>query len=176
MSMPERSASLALLALVTTLVQAQETPRLGVPAAPEDVSRVDFTVMPDGEGLPDGSGNAMIGAGLYRQHCLACHGEGGTDGTNDRLAGGHGSLATSRPVKTIGSYWPYATTLFDYIRRAMPYQSPGILSDDQVYSLTAYLLFLNDIVGEDAVLDADTLAAVEMPNRDQFDWAYAPGD
>jgi cytochrome c len=167
---------LALLGLGAALVHGQEPPGLGQPVGHDAVGAVDFTIMPDGEGLPGGRGDATIGAGLYRQYCLACHGEGGTGGVNDVLVGGHGSLASDRPIKTIGSYWPYATTLFDYIRRAMPYQSPGILSDDQVYSLTAYLLFLNDVIDEDMELDAQTLPAVEMPNRDNFDWAYSSGD
>lgn len=176
MSTLERLASLALAGLAAPIVLGQGTPGLGAPAGHAEVSRVDFTIMPDGEGLPDGSGNATVGAEVYRQYCLACHGRGGAGGVNDRLVGGHGSLTTDEPVKTIGSYWPYATTLFDYIRRAMPYQSPGMLTDDQVYALTAYLLYLNEIIDEDTELDADTLAAVEMPNRDNFDWAYAPGD
>ena len=168
--------TVAVLVLVAPISQGQESPGLGRPASDADVVAVDFTIMPDGEGLPDGSGNPTDGAALYAQYCLACHGEGGTDGANDRLVGGHGSLATDRPVKTIGSYWPYATTLFDYIRRAMPYQSPGILSDNQIYALTAYLLYLNDIIDEDATLDAQSLPAVAMPNRDNFEWAYSPGD
>ena len=176
MSTPERLACIVLLGIVAGSAHAQETPGLGRPLGHADVGRVDFTIMPDGEGLPDGSGDAATGAELYRHHCLACHGDGGTGGVNDVLVGGRGSLASDRPVKTIGSYWPYATTLFDYIRRAMPYQTPGILTDDQVYALTAYLLFLNGIVDEDAELDAETLPGVVMPNRDNFDWAYSSGD
>jgi mono/diheme cytochrome c family protein len=166
----------AALVLVAPMGQGQESPGLGRPASHADVTAVDFTIMPDGEGLPDGSGNPSDGAELYTQYCLACHGEGGTGGVNDVLVGGHGSLVTDAPVKTIGSYWPYATTLFDYIRRAMPYQSPGILTDDQLYALTAYLLYLNDVIDEDTVLDAHSLPAVEMPNRDNFDWAYSPSN
>lgn len=159
-----------------SVAYAQDSPGLGRPVGHEEISQVDFTIMPDGEGLPDGSGSAVAGAELYQQYCLACHGEGGTGGINDVLVGGQGSLTTEQPLRTIGSFWPYATTLFDYIRRTMPYQSPGILSNDQIYALTAYLLFLNDIIGEDAELNAETLPAVAMPNRDNFDWAYAPGD
>ncbi len=168
--------AIAALVLIAPMSQGQESPGLGWPASDSDVAAVDFTIMPDGEGLPDGSGNPTDGAALYTQYCLACHGDGGTGGANDVLVGGHGSLVTDAPVKTIGSYWPYATTLFDYIRRAMPYQSPGILLDDQVYALTAYLLFLNDVIDENTVLDARSLLAVEMPNRDNFDWAYSPGN
>jgi len=105
-------------------------------------------------------------------YCLACHGEGGQGATNDRLVGGHGSLASDSPIKTVGSYWPYATTLFDYIRRAMPFTLPGSLTDEQAYALTAYLLELNGIIDEDTVINAQTLPAVEMPNRDGFVWAW----
>jgi len=173
MSMPNRFlAWAAMFCVQASIALGQESPGLGQPVDHAEISAVDFTIMPDGEGLPDGGGDATRGAEVYQRYCFACHGEGGTGGINDRLVGGQGSLASDAPVKTIGSYWPYATTLFDYIRRAMPYQSPGILSDDQVYALTAYLLFLNDIIAEDTVLDAETLPAIEMPNRDNFDWAY----
>ena len=146
-------------------------PQLGRPLTDAEVVAVDFSVMPDGAGLPPGSGDAVQGELVYRQHCLACHGERGRDGINDRLAGGAGSLTSAAPVKTVGSYWPYATTLFDYIRRAMPYQSPGVLTDDQLYAVTAYVLHLNDILARDEVLDAERLPALEMPNRGGFVWA-----
>ena len=145
-----------------------ESPGLGVPLSADEVAAIDFTVLPDGSGLPDGAGSAAEGAGIYRQHCLACHGEEGTGGINDALAGGHGSLATESAVKTVGSYWPYATTVFDYIRRAMPLQNPGIFDNDELYALTAYLLYINDIVAEDERLDAESLPLVKMPNRDGF--------
>jgi len=176
MSMRERLAGLALLGIGASIAVGQESPSLGEPADEAAVAAVSFTIMPDGDGLPAGSGNATAGAALFRRHCVACHGEGGAGGINDVLVGGQGSLATGQPVKTIGSYWPYATTLFDYIRRAMPYQSPGILSDDDVYSLTAYLLFVNDVIAEDLEIDAKSLPAVEMPNRRGFDWAYPARD
>ena len=176
MSTP-RSVALACIAcFLAPGVHAVESPELGVPVGDDELAEVDFTIMPNGDGLPDGSGNALAGAEIYRQHCLACHGEGGTGGINDVLVGGHGSLTTERPVKTIGSYWPYATTLFDYIRRAMPYLSPGVLSNNEIYSLTAYLLYLNGILDEDAELSAETLPDVEMPNRNNFVWAYSPDD
>ncbi len=174
--MRERVTCLALLAIGASIAAGQESPGLGRPVDHDAIEAVSFTIMPDGEGLPVGSGNATAGAALFRQHCMACHGEGGSGGINDTLVGGRGSLASDQPVKTIGSYWPYATTLFDYIRRAMPYQSPGILSDDDVYSLTAYLLFVNDVIDEDIEIDATSLPAVEMPNRQGFDWAYSEGE
>ncbi len=125
-------------------------------------------ILPDGTGLPPGSGSARRGESIYREHCAACHGLDGSSGTNDALVGGRDTLATSRPVKTVGSYWPYATTLFDYVRRAMPYPAPGLLSDDEVYAVSAWILALNGIVDQDAVLDAKRLAGVRMPNRDGF--------
>lgn len=151
-----------------------QSPQLGVSIDDQALDGIDLTVLPDGTGLPQGRGDARIGAALYQRHCLACHGAAGVNGINDRLAGGHGSLDSAQPVKTVGSYWPYATTVFDFIRRAMPYAAPGSLSADEVYALTAYLLYINDVVAEDQQLDAQTLPAVVMPNRDNFRWSYAP--
>ena len=148
-----------------------QSPGLGKPVTDEELAVLNFTVMPDGRGLPDGGGSAEQGASLYAQHCLACHGEAGVGGINDRLAGGHGTLAGDAPVKTVGSYWPYATTVFDFIRRAMPYNTPGTLSADEVYALTAYLLYINDIVDKEQWLDQQSLPAVSMPNHDNFIWA-----
>jgi len=162
----------ALYLLSPQPVVADDNPQLGEVVSPADLVIVDNTIMPDGDGLPDGSGTAAAGAMVYRQNCLACHGAGGKDGVNDVLVGGHGSLTTDRPQKTVGSYWPYATTLFDYVRRAMPFQSPGSLSNDDVYAVTAYILYLNDIVGENEEMNSYTLPAVRMPNRDNFVWAY----
>jgi cytochrome c len=143
-------------------------PGLGETVPESVVQAADITVMPDGTGLPPGSGSAAVGRDIYLAHCAACHGADGTGGSNDRLVGGRGSLGSSQPVKTVGSYWPYATTLFDYVRRAMPYPAPGILADDEVYAVTAYVLYLNEIVGEKAELNATTLPGVRMPNRDGF--------
>jgi hypothetical protein len=160
--------------LAAESIVADDNPKLGEAVSSAELSSLDLTIMPNGEGLPDGSGTAAAGAMVYQQNCLACHGAGGKDGLNDTLVGGHGSLATDRPQKTVGSYWPYATTLFDYVHRAMPYQAPGSLSNDDVYAVTAYILYLNEIVGEDDRLDANTLPEVRMPNRENFVWAYAP--
>jgi S-disulfanyl-L-cysteine oxidoreductase SoxD len=165
-----------LLCVPATAGHAQQTTALGVPIDADDIARLDFTVMPDGEGLPAGSGTASAGADVYRQHCLACHGESGIGGSNDQLAGGQGSLATEHPQKTIGSYWPYAPTLFDYIRRAMPYPTPGSLSNDELYAVTAYLLYLNEIIDQDTIVDKASLPTIEMPNRNGFDPEYEPGD
>ena len=155
-------------------VLADDGPGLGQELSAEELAAVDFTIMPDGDGLPQGSGNAVNGREVYDQNCLACHGENGTGGINDVLSGGHGSLTGPQPRKTIGSYWPYATTVFDYIRRAMPFQTPDSLSNDEIYAVTAYLLFVNDIIADDAEMNADSLPRVKMPNRDNFVWGYAP--
>ena len=160
------------MTLAANSAAAQEGPGLGVEATPEQVAAWSLTVLPDGTGLPPGSGTARAGAAIYAQKCLACHGAEGKDGPNDRLAGGHGTLADAAPVKTVGSYWPYATTVFDYVRRAMPFTQPQSLASDEVYALTAYLLYLNGVVGQDEVIDAQTLPAVEMPNRANFDWVW----
>jgi hypothetical protein len=177
MCMSERALRL-LLGSVLLLVAAgasaaTDSPALGEPLDPATIA--DLTVLPDGTGLPPGSGTAAAGEALFQQHCAACHGADGGGTLNDRLVGGIGSLAGAAPVKTVGSYWPYATTLFDYLRRAMPYQSPGSLSADELYAVTAYVLFLNGIVAREARLDAGTLPAVAMPNRDGFSRAWPVG-
>jgi len=173
MSTPNRLAIACILsALYCCAARAQESPGLGVTATPEQVAGWDISIGPDGEGLPAGGGTAREGAEIYTQKCLACHGEDGEGQLNDRLAGGHGTLSDTMPVKTIGSYWPYATTLFDYIRRAMPFTAPMSLSDDEVYALTAYLLRINGIIDDRDVMNADSLPRVAMPNRDNFVWAY----
>lgn len=161
------TTALAFLAATTVLAQG---PDLGEPIAPTELAGLDLVILPDGSNLPSGRGSVTAGATLYARMCLACHAEGGEGGLSDRLAGGHGSLATGAPVRTLGSYWPEAITIFDYVRRAMPYTAPGSLSDDEVYALTAYLLHLNDIVAADAQLDARGLAAIRMPNRNGFVW------
>lgn len=149
---------------------AATTPELGRTLLDTDLTPLDIAILPDGQGLPRGSGSAVQGKPLYVLHCVSCHGVAGQDGLHDRLAGGVGSISGSQPVKTLGSYWPYATTVFDYVRRAMPYHFPGSLSDDQVYAITAYLLFLNGIVDESMVLTESSLPQVKMPNRENFFW------
>jgi cytochrome c len=150
----------------------QQGPDLGIVATPEQVAAWDLSIGPDGAGLPPGSGDARTGAQLYAAQCIACHGPQGSGALNAKLAGGHGTLASDAPVRTIGSYWPYATTVFDYIRRAMPFTQPLSLSNDEVYALTAYLLYINDIIDENDVMNSATLPAVKMPNRDGFIIAY----
>ena len=147
---------------------AAEGPDLGQEIPGNDLARWDISIQPDGEGLPEGSGTARTGRGVYQAKCQACHGQEGKGGPHDVLVGGTGSLASEKPLKTVGSYWPYATTLYDYIRRAMPYYQPRTLTDTEVYGLTAYLLYLNGIITETTVIDRDSLPQIKMPNRDNF--------
>jgi len=140
----------------------------GREATPEEMAAWNITILPDGRGLPSGGGTAVEGAAVYGEKCAACHGQNGTGGPADRLVGGIGTLASDKPIRTVGSYWPYATTLFDYIRRAMPYDMPRSLSNDEVYAVSAYILFLNGLIDKEARMDATTLPKVVMPNRDGF--------
>lgn len=169
--------ALRLAALVTTAcasfsTAAQPGPGLGTPISAEDLAPWDISIQPDGTGLPPGSGNATKGAEVYATHCVACHGVAGAGQPNDRLVGGQGTLDQLQQVRTIGSFWPYASTVFDYIRRAMPFLAPQSLSNDDVYAVTAYLLAENGIIDKNATLDARSLARVRMPNRDGFIMAY----
>jgi cytochrome c len=145
----------------------------GTPATPDELAKF-FSIPPDGQGLPPGSGNATKGAQIYAGTCAACHGEKlegnpakGIGG--DKLIGGRGSLASKAPVKTVESYWPYATTLFDYVKRAMPFNAPGSLSNDDAYSVVAYILSEAKVIKPTDTMDAKTLPKVAMPNRDGFE-------
>ena len=144
------------------------TPTHGRPPTADELKAIDIEVTPDGKGLAVGSSTAAAGRSVYTRRCETCHGPTGKEGPQDVLVGGQGSLATSRPQKTVGSYWPYATTLWDYIRRAMPFEHPGTLTTDEVYGATAYVLFMNGIVKEQDVIDQATLPQVTMPNRNGF--------
>ena len=143
----------------------------GQPATPAELARF-YSSQPDGSDLPKGSGTVAQGRAVYEAQCLACHGDNLQGGLGDRLIGGRGTLVNDdpakAPVKTVESYWPYATTLFDYIKRAMPLTAPESLSDDEVYALCAYILSRANVIGADATMDAKSLAAVRMPNRDGF--------
>lgn len=142
---------------------------LGRPATPGEIKLWDMDVRPDGKGLPEGSGTVPHGKVVYDENCEACHGPNGQGGIKDRLVGGQGTLlASANPIKTVGSFWPYATTLYDYIHRAMPYPAPGALSVDDTYAVTAYILSLNGILPDDGKLDKETLPKIKMPNRDGF--------
>ena len=140
----------------------------GRPATDQDIHAWNIDVSPDGQGLPPGQGTVKKGAQLYAVKCAGCHGPTGKEGPNDVLVGGHESLRTSKPIKTIGSYWPYAATLYDYLRRAMPFNAPQSLMPDEMYALVAWLLHQNGIVAEDTILDAHSLPKIEMPNRNGF--------
>ncbi len=139
----------------------------GAEASAARIAAWDIDVRPDGAGLPAGRGSVAQGKVVYETWCVACHGPTGTEGPNDRLVN-TSPWELAPTSQAIGNYWPYATTLFDYIRKAMPQATPGILSPDQVYAVIAYLLWMNEIVPDDAVMDAETLPAVIMPARDRF--------
>jgi S-disulfanyl-L-cysteine oxidoreductase SoxD len=144
--------------------------RLGIgrAATPEEIAGWDIDVRADGQGLPPGRGSVSEGQKIYAETCAGCHGQNGEGKPADPLVGGFGTLATEKPVKTVGSYWPYATTLFDFVRRAMPFNAPQSLTPDQVYAVSAYILYLNKIVAADTVLDAGSLPKIVMPNRNGF--------
>lgn len=148
----------------------------GRPATPEEIARLDIDVRPDGRGLPAGHGTPAQGAAIYASRCAVCH---GPEGEGTPLAGAlvgrtpgdvfdFGEASGRDRTRTVGNYWPYATTLFDYVRRAMPFDQPGSLSDEEVYAVSAYLLHRNDLLPEDAVLDSASLPRVRMPARDRF--------
>lgn len=169
----QRRMNRAVMVFVCLLLSTKAiatSPGLGQPLTEAEAQAHSLTVLPDGSGLPTGNGTARTGEPVYQRHCLACHGLQGADGINDRLVGGHGSLRTKQPVRTIGSYWPYATTVFDFIRRAMPYNNPGTLTNDEIYGVTAYLLHLNGLIGAEDEMNAATLPGVTMPNQQNFVW------
>ena len=141
---------------------------IGTEATPAEIRGWDIDVAPDGAGLPAGSGGVAQGRAIFAAKCAACHGANGEGGASSRLVGGKGSLASSKPVATIGSFWPNATTVYDYINRAMPFDRPQSLAPNEVYALTAFLLHQNGVIGADAALDARSLPKVTMPNRNGF--------
>jgi S-disulfanyl-L-cysteine oxidoreductase SoxD len=156
-----------LLALGAGAARA-DGPNLGRPVALDEIAAWDTSIMPDGAGLPAGSGTAGQGALIYAQKCSACHGDNGKGGASSALIAKGPITSINAAEKTIGNFWPYATTLFDYIRRAMPWQQPKTLTSDEVYALTAYVLVLNKVIGENDAMNATTLPQVRMPNRDGF--------
>ena len=159
---------MAILAAMPALAESAQY-GIGTPATTEEIAGWDIDIRPDGKGLPPGSGSVEDGEMLYEEQCASCHGSFGEGvGRYPVLAGGEGTLTNERPEKTVGSYWPYASTLWDYIHRAMPFPQPQSLSDEEVYAITAYVLYLNDLVEDDFVLAADNLASIEMPNQDGF--------
>src|ERR1700716_3650826 len=155
--------------MASVVAFAAESPNLGRVAAPEEIASWDISVGPDGAGLPVGSGTPKQGEAVYAAKCVACHGEKGAGKPNDQLVGGQGTLPGDKPpVKTVGSFWPSATTVFDYVRRAMPYNESKSLSNDEIYAVVAYILNLNGIIADNDTMDAQTLRKVKMPNRDGF--------
>lgn len=175
--MPDRIARL-MLAIAATLaadaVCAGEPYGIGREATPQEIAGWDIDVSPNGAGLPPGRGDVRQGETIFGERCASCHGARGEGKPMDPLVGGEGTLRDRKPEKTVGSYWPYATTLFDYVRRAMPLNAPQSLKPDEVYAVSAYVLFLNGIVPQDTTLDADNLAKIKMPNRNGFVSAYPP--
>jgi cytochrome c len=168
------AAGLLIAGLLSSAACAQGAAPYGFGSAvgPEELAKY-FSIPPDGRGLPPGSGTAAGGAKIYADSCAACHGDKmqgnpakGIGG--DRLLGGRDTLATKTPVKTVESYWPYATTLFDYVKRAMPFTTPGSLSNNDVYAVVAYILSEAKIIKPTDIMDAKTLPKVAMPNRDGF--------
>jgi S-disulfanyl-L-cysteine oxidoreductase SoxD len=175
MSMFEKVSGTYTAALVLALAfqsgaaMAADAPHFGQPISAADAAAWDISIGPDGAGLPPGSGTPQQGEKVYAAKCTGCHGERGAGKPNDQLVGGIGSLTGGQAaVKTVGSFWPFATTLFDYVRRAMPVNAPKSLSDDEVYAVAAYILQLNGIIGDSEVMNAQTLPLVKMPNRDGF--------
>ena len=163
-------AGAGLAAFAVSLYGQGELFHLGHAPTAAEVRQWNVTVLPDGTGLPPGSGTPLQGEGVYQDKCATCHGDNGQGNAplGTRLVGGLGTLKSDNPILTVGSYWPYATTVWDYIHRAMPYPEPGSLSANETYALTAFLLYRNGIIKQDQVLNEGTLPKVQMPNRDGF--------
>jgi mono/diheme cytochrome c family protein len=169
MSTHDLRVTTVLLALAVGMGAALANgPKLGKPIDPGDIAAWDISIQPDGTGLPPGSGTPARGAAVYTEKCAQCHGDNGRGGNSAALVSTAPITDISASMKTIANYWPFATTLFDYIRRAMPWQAPKTLADDEVYALTAYLLAQNNIIGAYDAMNAKTLPKVRMPNRDGF--------
>src|SRR3981189_40909 len=170
--MPMRELHIAAFAVFAlayaTPAQAQSPYGIGRAATPAEMAGWNIDIDREGHKLPPGSGTVSHGHEVFDQQCAACHGAKGEGGIGDQLAGGQGTLATSKPVRTVGSYWPYAPTLFDYIRRAMPQNAPQSLNNDDVYAVSAYILNLNGLLSADVTLDSSILRAIKMPNRGMF--------
>ncbi len=156
-----------LISSCTTTI-TETSPNLGKPPSIKLIKLWNIDIFPNGEGLPQGYGSVSLGKKVYNKHCVSCHGVDGSGHSAEELAGADHSLTDHPPDKTIGTYWPYATTLFDFTRRAMPLNTPGILNNNEVYSVTAYLLYLNKIIDKKSILTAKSLPKVKMPNRNGF--------
>jgi cytochrome c len=165
--MSTRKLLASALALASSAVLAAG-PNLGKPVDPAEIAAWDISILPDGTGLPPGGGTPAQGARIYAQKCALCHGENGKGGVNAPVVGGAPLTSGIETPKTIANFWPYSTTVFDFIRRAMPWQQPRTLTDNEVYALTAYILSLNKLIGETDSMNAETLPKVRMPNRNGF--------
>src|SRR5690348_7782808 len=160
----------ACAALLYAGALAAQSPKYGVgqAATPEQIRALGAAIAPDGSGLPEGTGTAAAGREVFVANCARCHGDKAQGNIGPALVGGQGTLATAKPLKTVGSFWPYATTVWDYVNRAMPFDQPGRLRPPEVYAVVAYILNLNDIIEKNQVMDAKSLPKVKMPNRDGF--------
>jgi S-disulfanyl-L-cysteine oxidoreductase SoxD len=163
-------STLAFAAFALCLYGQTEQLQLGKTPTSVEVLRWDITVLPDGTGLPPGSGTPAQGEKVYQDKCASCHGDNGqgNEPLGNRLVGGSGTLKSNNPILTVGSYWPYATTVWDYIHRAMPYPQPGTLSANETYAVTAFLLYKNSVIKQGEVMNKETLPKVRMPNRNGF--------
>jgi S-disulfanyl-L-cysteine oxidoreductase SoxD len=172
--MPIHRWGFVIVGVMASVVSAQASAQtqghygIGRPATSAEIAGWNIDIGRDGSNLPPGSGSVDHGREIFDQQCSACHGAKGEGGVGDRLVGGQGTIATPKPIKTVGSFWPYASTLFDYIRRAMPLNAPQSLGNDEVYAVSAYILNMNGLLAADGVLDARTLSAIQMPNRAMF--------
>ena len=169
--MSTRSSLIVALAswlCAATLSAQSATFGVGRPPTPEEIREIGAAIAPDGTGLPEGSGTVAAGREVFAERCAKCHGPDARGDVGPILVGGRGTLKTPRPLKTVGSFWPYATTIWDYVNRAMPFDQPGLLKPQDVYAVVAFILNINDIIPADAVMDAKTLPKVRMPNRDGF--------
>jgi mono/diheme cytochrome c family protein len=159
---------LAMLALSLPLAAQSPTFGVGRSATAEEIRDLGAAIAPDGSGLPEGSGTVAAGRDVFVAQCARCHGPKAQGDVGPALVGGQGTLRSARPLKTVGSYWPYATTLWDYINRAMPFDKPGLLKPSEVYAVAAYILNINGIISDTDIMDAKSLPKVRMPNRDGF--------
>jgi S-disulfanyl-L-cysteine oxidoreductase SoxD len=170
MPIPKTALAVLALTMVAWPVRAETQGHYGIgrTATDAEIAGWNIDIGRNGENLPPGSGTVSHGREVFAQQCAACHGDKGEGGVGERLVGGQGTIATSKPIKTVGSFWPYAPTLFDYIRRAMPQNAPQSLSNEDVYAVSAYILNMNGLLSADTTLDAKTLSAIKMPNRSMF--------
>ena len=156
------------VAQIALLASSQETVRLGTPVTESQLEEFDLIAAPDGSGFPSGSGTAGQGKAVYDAKCAACHADNGEGTSGNTVIVGGDMHSAENPLRTVGSYWPYASTLFDFVRRAMPANAPKSLTDIEVYQVTAYVLYLNGIIEDNTVINGETLREIRMPNADGF--------